>query len=86
MGPGSLSSAYRSALAAALLSVTLTSRPVLVRSSRVSSGRVVSRDEYDRMGMISGANLNPQKARVLLMLALTKTTNRDEIQRMFAEY
>lgn len=31
-------------------------------------------------------NLNPQKARILLMLALTKTRNRDEIRRMFLEY
>ena len=46
----------------------------------------MARDEYDRMGMIPGDNLNPQKARILLMLALTKTTDLHEIQRMFAEY
>ena len=57
-----------------------------MRSSRVGSGRVIGRDEYDRIGMISGDNLNPQKARVLLMLALTKTTDVHEIQRMFNEY
>jgi L-asparaginase len=28
----------------------------------------------------------PVKARILLMLALTKTKNRDEIQRIFSEY
>ena len=81
-GPGSLSSDYQSALR----SVPLASRPVLVRSSRVGSGRVIGRDEYDRIGMVSGDNLNPQKARVLLMLALTKTTDVHEIQRMFNEY
>ena len=81
-GPGSLSSDYQSALR----SVPLESRPVLVRSSRVGSGRVTGRDEYDRIGMVSGDNLNPQKARVLLMLALTKTTDVHEIQRMFNEY
>ena len=81
-GPGSLSSDYQSALR----SVPLASRPVLVRSSRVGSGRVTGREEYDRIGMISGDNLNPQKARVLLMLALTKTTDVHEIQRMFNEY
>jgi L-asparaginase len=81
-GPGSLSSDYQ----LALRSIPLASRPVLVRSSRVGSGRVVGRDEYDRIGMISGDNLNPQKARVLLMLALTKTTDVNEIRRMFAEY
>jgi L-asparaginase len=30
--------------------------------------------------------LNPQKARILLMLALTKTTDTKEIQRMFYTY
>jgi L-asparaginase len=62
------------------------SRPVLVRSSRVGSGRVNGRDESDRIGMVSGDNLNPQKARVLLMLALAKSTDVHEIQRMFNEY
>jgi L-asparaginase len=31
-------------------------------------------------------NLNPQKARVLLMLALTKTSDPKEIQNIFWEY
>ena len=35
---------------------------------------------------ISGDNLPMQKARILLELALTKTTNFAEIQRMFNEY
>lgn len=35
---------------------------------------------------LNGDNLNPQKARIILQLALTKTTNLEEIQRMFAEY
>lgn len=35
---------------------------------------------------IAGDNLNPQKARVLLMLALTKTKDFVEIQRIFNEY
>jgi L-asparaginase len=36
--------------------------------------------------MIGADNLNPQKARILLTLALTRTTNADEIQRMFDTY
>jgi L-asparaginase len=36
--------------------------------------------------MIPADNLNPQKARILLMLALTKTTDPKEIRRMFLEY
>jgi L-asparaginase len=43
-------------------------------------------DVYDTMGMIPADNLNPQKARILLMLALTRTADRNEILRMFAEY
>lgn len=35
---------------------------------------------------IAGDNLNPQKARVLLMLALTKTKDFSKIQRVFDEY
>ena len=35
---------------------------------------------------IAGEDHTPVKARILLMLALTKTNNRDEIQRMFSEY
>ena len=59
---------------------------VFVRSSRVGSGRVIARSEFDALGMIAADNLNPQKARVLLMLALTKTSDVDDIRRMFAEY
>lgn len=81
-GSGSLSSDYQAALRA----IPPVRRPVLVRSSRVGSGRVVPRKEFEPLGMIAGDNLNPQKARILLMLALTKTTDIGEIQRMFDEY
>jgi L-asparaginase type II len=84
-GPGSLATVQQGVVKT-LLSIPAESRPILVRSSRVGSGRVMARDEYDRMGMIPGDNLNPQKARILLMLALTKTTDLHEIQRMFTEY
>lgn len=61
---------------------------VVVRSSRVGSGLVarngeVKDDEYD---FVTAGNLNPQKARILLMLALTKTKDAKEIQRMFMTY
>jgi len=36
-----------------------------------------------RRGFVAGDNLQPWKARLLLSLALTKTNNADEIQRMF---
>ena len=47
---------------------------------------MVARDEYDRMGMIPADTLNPQKARILFMLALTKTNDLAGIRRIFAEY
>jgi L-asparaginase type II len=61
-------------------------RPIVVRSARVGNGRVTPSGVYDAMDAIAADNLNPQKARVLLMLALTKTHDVKEIARMFAEY
>ncbi|PYM96026.1 MAG: asparaginase, partial [Candidatus Rokuibacteriota bacterium] len=37
-------------------------------------------------GFVVADNLNPQKARVLAMLALTRTDDVAEVQRMFDEY
>ena len=61
-------------------------RPVIVRSNRVGSGRVVPRASDADANMVAGDTLNPQKARILLMLALTRTRDLDEIRRMFREY
>ena len=47
---------------------------------------MIAQEEYDKMGMIPADTLNPQKARILLMLALTKTHELSEIRRMFDEY
>ena len=61
---------------------------VVVRSSRVGSG-IISRNgeaNDDKYGFIASDNLNPQKARILLMLALTKTKDVNRIQQMFWEY
>jgi L-asparaginase len=84
-GGGGLSRAEETALQAALASPA-ASRPVLVRSSRTGSGRVTDLARFDALGMIPADNLNPQKARILLMLALTRTRDPAEIRRMFAEY
>jgi L-asparaginase/Glu-tRNA(Gln) amidotransferase subunit D len=35
---------------------------------------------------VAGDTLTPQKARILLMLALTKTSDVKEIRRIFSEY
>ncbi len=58
---------------------------IVARSSRVGSGEVTS-SEIDDKAFITSDNLNPQKARVLLQLALTKTNNKEKIQEMFEEY
>ena len=60
----------------------------VVRSSRTGSGRVTLGAEVndEKYGFIVADNLSPQKSRILLMLALTKTRDRDEIQKMFFEY
>jgi L-asparaginase len=84
-GDGLLSTAERDALRP-LLTMPATTRPVLVRSNRTGNGRVAGREDYDALGMIAADTLNPQKARVLLMLALTRTHDLKEIARMFREY
>lgn len=61
---------------------------VVCRSSRTGSGRVTLFNEVDdeALGFIVGDDLNPQKARVLLMLSLMETSNRAEIQSIFFKY
>jgi L-asparaginase len=61
---------------------------VCVRSSRVATGRVGRNVEVDddKLGLIASDDLNPQKARVLLRLALLKQRTPAELQRLFVEY
>jgi L-asparaginase len=61
---------------------------VCVRSSRVTTGQVGRNVEVndDKMGFVASLGLNPQKARVLLRLALLKTNDVHTIQRYFDEY
>ena len=47
---------------------------------------MIKDDNWQEPGFVAADNLNPQKARILLQLALTKTTKADEIQKMFDEY
>jgi L-asparaginase len=84
-GAGTLSGRDKDAVAQAS-SVDAALKPVFVRSSRVGNGRVIGRKEYDDLRMIPADNLNPQKARILLMLALTKTRDPRELRRIFSEY
>ena len=60
---------------------------VVVRSSRVGNGTVIPAEQsYIDEHFLDGDSLNPQKARVLLQLALTKTHDLAAIQQMFKEY
>jgi L-asparaginase len=59
---------------------------VVVSSSRAGSGRVFNPLRSREAGFIPADNLTPQKARILLALALTRTSDRAEIARMFATY
>src|SRR5699024_7099946 len=59
---------------------------IVVRSSRVGNGRVVPIEPYKDYTFISGDNLLPQKARILLMLALLKYDDVAAIQKVFDTY
>jgi L-asparaginase len=60
----------------------------VVRASRVPVGTVLIKGEVndEEYGTVSSDELNPQKARVLLMLALLKQRNRADLQNLFIEY
>ncbi len=59
---------------------------VVVQSTRAGSGRVIPLKAMRPAGCLVADNLTPQKARVLLMLALSRTDDPAEIQEMFAAY
>lgn len=61
---------------------------IVVRSSRTGSGIVTRNGESDddAEGLVVADSLNPQKARVLLMLALARTTDVVAIQQYFSSH
>jgi L-asparaginase len=61
---------------------------VVVRSSRVPTGMVGRNVELDddKLGFVASNELNPQKARILLSLALLKQRTVADIQRLFETY
>jgi L-asparaginase len=61
---------------------------VCVRASRVVTGRVGRNVELedDKLGFVASLDKNPQKARVLLRLALLKPRSVADVQRIFTEY
>ncbi|MDJ0390462.1 asparaginase [Roseomonas sp. E05] len=58
----------------------------IVRSARVGEGRVLGTGNGHEEGFIAADNLIPQKAALLLSLALTRSSDPQEIQRIFDEY
>ncbi|CAN7204902.1 type II asparaginase [Duganella sp. LjRoot269] len=83
VGDGSLASKVLPSLTAARKQGVL-----IVRSARVGQGIVARNGEAndDELDFVVSDTLSPQKARILLMLALTKTSDSKEIQRMFYTY
>ncbi|HWW68805.1 MAG TPA: type II asparaginase [Duganella sp.] len=83
VGDGSLASKVVPSLTAARKQGVL-----IVRSARVGQGIVARNGEAndDELDFVVSDTLSPQKARILLMLALTKTSDSKEIQRMFYTY
>ena len=61
---------------------------IVVRSSRVPIGLVGRNVELDddKLGFVASDELNPQKSRILLTLALLKNTPADKLQTMFRTY
>ena len=68
---------------AALRQLQAEGTPV-VRSSRTGGGRVLTWP--DSPEDLAADNLNPQKARVLLSIALAHTSDTAELRRIFSEY
>lgn len=61
---------------------------IVVRSSRVATGDVGRNVEIDddKVGTIASYELNPQKARILLSVALLKKRSPQELQQLFDDY
>ena len=83
VGDGSVAAQMKPALVEARQKGVL-----IVRASRVGQGIVARNGEAndDELDSVVSDTLNPQKARILLMLALTKTNSTQEIQRIFYTY
>jgi L-asparaginase len=83
VGNGNFNKAYMDAVKRAV-----SAGVIICRASRTPSGRVVLHDEIndDELGTIVSDDLTPQKARILLMLALTKTKDKKQLQDLFFKY
>jgi L-asparaginase type II len=59
---------------------------IVVVTARTRGGRVQDTPRRRESGIIPADNLTPEKARLLLQIALTKTSDPKEIKRIFDEY
>ncbi|QFP77699.1 asparaginase [Deinococcus sp. AJ005] len=80
-GDGTISTASKPSIASAVAKGV-----VIARSTRTGSGTVAPAPDDLKNGYVSANSLNPQKARILLMLALTKTKDLNKIQDYFNRY
>src|SRR5215470_16813538 len=83
VGNGNFNKAYMEAVKRAVATGI-----IVCRASRTPSGRVVLHDEIndEELGTIVSDDLTPQKARILLMLGLTRTKDTKQLQRLFFNY
>ena len=70
----------------ALLKQAASDGVVVVQSRRAAAGRIPQNDRLAGVGAISADNLNPEKARILLALALAAGMPKADIQRVFDRY
>jgi L-asparaginase len=59
---------------------------IVVATTRTGTGRVLETSSRKKSGVIPGDNLTAQKARILLQLALSQTSDPKEIKRIFDQY
>ena len=59
---------------------------VVLQCTRAGSGRTFRGQRLRDAGVLISDNLTPQKARVLLALARTRTSKPNEIERIFLTY
>jgi L-asparaginase len=83
VGNGNFNKAYTDAVKRAVAAGI-----IVCRAARTPSGRVVLEDEIndEELGTIVSDDLTPQKARILLMLGLTKTKDRKQLQQYFFKF
>lgn len=70
----------------AALEEVISKGVVALQSSRVGSGGALDSVRHRSIGILAADNLPPQKARILLGLALARTKDQGELKRIFATY